>query len=235
MTAAITIQGVRKIFGDGDIAVHALKGVELAIDTGAFCAIAGPSGSGKTTLLNIVSGLESPTEGSVRIGTHDITAMGSADRSRFRQRHIGFVFQAYNLLPVLTAYENAEYVLMLQNVPKPERQERVYAMLERVGLQGMENRFPNQLSGGQQQRVAIARAIVTKPDLVLADEPTANVDSKTAGALLDLMGTLNEEEKVTFLFSSHDPAVIKRSKELIILKDGEVHYRGAPPDDGALG
>ena len=232
MSAIVEIEGVTKVFGEGDVAVRALAGIDLEIGGGEFSALAGPSGSGKTTLLNIISGLDQPTDGVVRVGGESLSSLSRSRLSRLRMKRIGFVFQAYNLLPVLTAYENAEYVMMLQGRPAKERRERVMATLARVGLAGLENRFPRELSGGQQQRVAIARAIASEPDIVLADEPTANVDSKTAAALLDLMEELNEEKSITFLFSSHDRAVIRRSKRLILLKDGRVTYDGSPGDQG---
>jgi putative ABC transport system ATP-binding protein len=213
---------VTKTYGEGDVAVHALAGVDLTIDSGEFVAIAGPSGSGKSTLLNILSGLDRASTGRMWVNGDEITELGDTALSKLRLEKIGFVFQSYNLLPVLTAIENAEYVLMLQGTRKKERREKVMKVLERVGLGGMEDRFPNQLSGGQQQRVAIARAIAADPRLVLADEPTANVDSQTANSLLDLMQELNAEQETTFLFSSHDERVLKRAKRLIVLEDGKI-------------
>ncbi len=227
MDGIVKLEDVRKDYGQGDVVVHALRGVSLEIDKGEMTAIAGPSGSGKSTLLNMISGLDKPSSGSIWVDGKDISSMSRSRLSRLRLERIGFVFQAYNLLPVLTAYENAEYVLLMRGVPASERKERVMAILRRVGLAGMENRFPRELSGGQQQRVAIARAIVSEPALVLADEPTANVDSKTASALLDLMAELNEEKGSTFLFSTHDRAVMKRAKRLIILKDGQILENGS--------
>ncbi len=222
MTAIVRLKDVRKDYGQGSIIVHALNGVDLEIGAGEFAAIAGPSGSGKTTLLNITSGLDKPTGGQAWVDGQEVTAMSAAQLSRLRLQRIGFVFQAYNLMPVLTAYENAEYVLMMQGVAAAERKERVMSVLGRVGLGGMEHRFPRELSGGQQQRVAIARAIASRPALVLADEPTANLDSTTSQSLLDLMVKLNEDEGTTFVFSSHDPAVIERARRLIILRDGAI-------------
>jgi len=222
MTAIVRVEGITKDYGQGEVIVHALRGVDLAIDQGSLVAVAGPSGSGKTTLLNIISGLDTPTTGRAWVNGQEVTALGKSELSKLRLNRIGFVFQAYNLMPVLTAFENAEYVLMMQGMPAAERRSKVMAVLERVGLKGMEDRFPRELSGGQQQRVAIARAIASEPALVLADEPTANLDSKTGGALLDLMSALNEEKGVTFLFSSHDPEVLKRAKRLITLKDGAI-------------
>jgi len=174
----------------------------------------------------MIGGLDRPTSGLVRVEGRDITRLSSSELSRLRRERIGFIFQSYNLIPVLTAFENAEYVLMLQGVGTGQRRKRVLQLLEEVGLEGLENRFPRELSGGQQQRVAIARAIVSEPALVLADEPTANVDSKTGQALLDLMRRLNEEKGVTFLFSTHDPAVMKQARRLLILKDGRLDHEG---------
>ncbi len=228
MESIIKLQGVVKDYGQGDVIVHALRGVDLDLAKGDFAAIAGPSGSGKSTMLNIMSGLDKPTSGTVYVDGQDLTRMNRSQLSRLRMQRIGFVFQAYNLLPVLTAFENAEYVLMLQGMPAAKRRERVMGILEQVGLSGMEHRFPRELSGGQQQRVAIARAIASEPALVLADEPTANVDSKTAAALLDLMAKLNEEKGVTFLFSTHDRAVMTRAKRLIRLHDGQIEHNGKP-------
>ena len=230
MNAIVNLHNVTKDYGQGDVVVHALRGVDLQIAGGEFAAVAGPSGSGKTTMLNIISGLDKPSGGRVFVEGREVTGMGGSKLSRLRLERIGFVFQAYNLMPVLTAYENAEYVLMLQGVPSSERRERVMAILKQVGLEGMEHRFPRELSGGQQQRVAIARAIASEPALVLADEPTANVDSKTGTALLELMKELNEEKGVTFLFSSHDPNVLTRARRLITLKDGAINGDGRPDE-----
>jgi putative ABC transport system ATP-binding protein len=224
----VKIEGVTRDYRQGDLVVRALRGIDLEIHAGELTAIAGPSGSGKTTLLNIVSGLDQPTSGLVVVDGRRVTGMSRAQMSRLRLERIGFVFQAYNLLPVLTAYENAEYVLMMQGVPLRERRTRVMRLLARVGLEGMEHRYPRELSGGQQQRVAIARAMASEPALVLADEPTANLDSATAEDLLDLMAQLNEEKGITFVFSTHDRAVMRRSRRLISLKDGTVQHDGAP-------
>ncbi len=226
MREIVRLDRVTKSFGDGALAVQALRGVDLVVHAGSLAAVAGPSGSGKSTLLNLISGLDRPTTGRVSIDGIDTAGLSGAELSRLRRDRIGFVFQAYNLIPVLTAYENAEYVLLLQGRPPKERRERVMEMLKTVGLAGLENRFPREMSGGQQQRVAIARAIAAEPALVLADEPTANVDSKTAGSLLDLMVRLNEEKHVTFLLSTHDPAVMARTSAIIRLKDGLVE---SPP------
>ena len=231
MKTIISLENVTKDYGQGDVKVQALRGVGVSIGEGEFTAMAGPSGSGKSTLLNIVGALDRPTSGSVTVDGRRLADLSHADLSRLRRDHIGFVFQNYNLIPVLTAMENAEYVLMLRGVPAAERRDRVRALLKEVGLEGRENRFPRELSGGQQQRVAIARAIVAEPLLVLADEPTANVDSRTGAALIDLMAEMNENKSVTFLFSTHDPAVMKRSKRLVFLTDGRVTYDGPYKDE----
>jgi putative ABC transport system ATP-binding protein len=222
MTEIVRLEGITKIYQDGKVAVHALRGIELSVQKGEFVAVAGPSGSGKTTLLNIVGGLDQPTKGSVFLEGKYLGQMSRGELSRLRLNRIGFVFQSYNLIPVLTAFENAEFVLLLQKRPTEERRQRVANLLEEVGLSGLEGRFPRDMSGGQQQRIAIARSIAPEPALVLADEPTANVDSQTASELLDLMERLNQKKGVTFLFSTHDPAVMERARRLITLKDGRV-------------
>jgi len=218
----VRLQDVTKDYGQGEVITRALRGVDLEIDTGEFTAMAGPSGSGKSTLLNVIGGLDRPTSGRVEVDGRDVGAMPDRARIRLRRNRIGFIFQSYNLIPVMTALENAEYVLMLQGVKIAERRDRVRALLAEVGLDGLENRFPRELSGGQQQRVAIARAIASQPTLVLADEPTANVDSKTGQALLDLMAELNENQGVTFFFSTHDRAVMDRARRLLTLSDGRI-------------
>lgn len=228
MGSIVRLKEVTKDYGQGEVVVHALRGVDLVIQAGDFVAMAGPSGSGKSTLLNIIGGLDGPTSGEVEVEGRSIINLSGTKLSRMRRDRIGFIFQGYNLVPVLTAMENAEYVLMLQGVPAARRREKVRELLKEVDLEGLENRFPRELSGGQQQRVAIARAIASEPALVLADEPTANVDSKTAGGLLDLMSRLNDEKGVTFLFSTHDQAVMKRAKNLLLLKDGQIVYNRAP-------
>ena len=222
MTAIVKLEGITKVYQDGKVAVPALRGVDLELQQGDFAAIAGPSGSGKTTLLNIMGGLDKPTEGRVLLEDKTLSDMSRGELSRLRLNRIGFIFQSYNLIPVLTAYENAEFVLLLQKRPAEERRQRVVNLLEEVGLAGLENRVPREMSGGQQQRVAIARSIAPEPALVLADEPTANVDSHIASELLDLMEKLNRENGVTFLFSTHDPAVMERARRLIRLKDGMI-------------
>jgi putative ABC transport system ATP-binding protein len=225
------MENVTKDYGQDGVVTRALRGVDLELNAGEFAAMAGPSGSGKSTLLNIVGGLDRPTSGRVEIEGMNIGDFSRTRLSNLRRDRIGFIFQAYNLIPVLTAMENAEYVMMLQGVPHKERRDKVLALLQEVGLEGMENRFPRELSGGQQQRVAIARAIASEPALVLADEPTANVDSKTAASLLDLMRRLNEEKGVTFLFSTHDQAVMKQARRLIILQDGRIIHDGGQVED----
>ncbi|MCA9738207.1 MAG: ABC transporter ATP-binding protein [Gemmatimonadota bacterium] len=225
MTASapqIQVSGVTRVFRQGDVEVHALRGVDLTIQPGEFCGLAGPSGSGKTTLLNLIGALDRPTSGWVSVSGHRVTDMDRGTAADFRLDHIGFVFQAYNLVPVLTAYENAEFTLLLRGVTPEARRARVLPLLERVGLAAEADRKPHELSGGQQQRVAVVRALATQPDVVLADEPTANLDSETSSALLDLMDELNRELGTTFLFSSHDPVVIERVRRLVRLRDGRV-------------
>ncbi|NOZ01823.1 MAG: ABC transporter ATP-binding protein [Deltaproteobacteria bacterium] len=216
----VEAKGVTRTFMTGDVKVRALRGVDMAVERGDFVAVAGPSGSGKTTLFNLLGGLDDPTDGEVFVNGEPLAGMNPRRRSRLRLDKIGFVFQAYNLIPVLTAYENVEYPLILKKVPAAQRLKRVQELLDAVGLGGMLKRRPNQMSGGQQQRVAIARALVCDPVMVLADEPTANVDSETGEALLDLMRKLNAEKNLTFLFSTHDPMVMAAARRLIRLKDG---------------
>ena len=217
-----SLHEVVKNYGEGKVITKALQGISLKILEGDFSAMMGPSGSGKSTLLNIIGGLDRATSGEVKFNGKDFNTLSNKDLSIIRRNHIGFVFQNYNLLPVLTAYENAEYVLMLQGIPISQRKEKVMYFFKEMGLDGLEHRFPRELSGGQQQRVAIARAVVTDPLLVLADEITANVDSETAQSLLELMKKLNKNNKTTFLFSTHDPAVKKFAKKVIVLKDGKI-------------
>ncbi|MCP4129709.1 MAG: ABC transporter ATP-binding protein [bacterium] len=218
----IEIKSLVKDYENNGIAVHAVRDISLSIEAGEFSAIAGPSGSGKTTLLNIIGGLDKPSKGSVVVGGEDLAQMTPKELSDLRLRKIGFVFQAYNLIPVLSALENVEYVLLLQGIDKKERQERAAAMLNEVGLGDMISRLPKELSGGQQQRVAIARAIVSEPAIVLADEPTANLDQSTGKSLLDLMHDLNKKKGITFLFSTHDGMVMERSERLVHLIDGNI-------------
>ena len=230
MEKIVELKGIIKNYGQGDVLVQALRNLDLQIRTGDFTAMAGPSGSGKSTLLNIIGGLDKPTEGEVRVEGQLLNDLSRTKLSQLRRDRIGFIFQGYNLIPVLTALENAEYILMLQGVPPGQRQEKVMGILQEVGLDGLQNRFPRELSGGQQQRVAIARAIASEPALVLADEPTANVDSKTAAGLLDLMGMLNEEKNTTFFFSTHDQEVMKQARHLLLLHDGRIIFDGTPVD-----
>ncbi len=218
----LQLENASRIYEQGDQTVRALNQVTLSLGRGEFVAVAGPSGSGKTTLLNLAAGLDSPSSGRVILKGNDLAHMTRRQKARLRLEEVGFIFQSYNLVPVLSARENAEFVLLLRGTPREERERRVTKILEEVGLQGLENRRPAELSGGQQQRVAVARAIVAEPSLVLADEPTANLDSATAFALLDLMEQLNRENGTTFLFSTHDPRVMKRARRLIKLLDGEV-------------
>jgi putative ABC transport system ATP-binding protein len=218
----VSVRGLAREYKQGDHIVHALRGVDLDIESGEFTVLMGPSGSGKTTLLNLIGALDEPTAGTVTIDGNDIGSLKSGKRADLRLEQLGFVFQSYNLIPVLTAYENADFVLMLRGVPAAERKQRVMETLKAVGLEGLENRRPNQLSGGQQQRVAVARAIAGNPALVLADEPTANLDSKTSGELIDLMKQLNEEQGVTFLFATHDPSVMAAAKRVVRLVDGRI-------------
>jgi len=218
----VELSGVHKVYRQGEVEVKALRGLDLEVEAGEFLAITGPSGSGKTTALNLIGALDEPSEGKVIVDGHELGKMSRAERSRLRRDRIGFVFQAYNLIPVLTAYENAEMVMRLQGIDADERRERVMKLLREVGLEGMEGRRPNQLSGGQQQRVAIARAIASDPAVTLADEPTANVDSATADMLLEIMERLNRERGVTFVFSTHDPRVMERARRIVRLVDGRV-------------
>ena len=218
----IVTEGVTKVYAADGIPVNALAGIDLTIRSGEFTALMGPSGSGKTTFLNIIAGLDAPTKGRVWLSGQVLSDMSGNELSDFRRDNIGFIFQAYNLIPVLTVEENVEYIMLLQRVRKAERHERVTAMLEAVGLQGFADRNPTQLSGGQQQRVAIARAMVSEPKIILADEPTANLDSKTGAELLTMMDSLNLETGVTFVFSTHDPMVMEGARRLITLRDGQI-------------
>ena len=221
-SAVVEVKDLVKTYRQGALDVPALRGITLAIARGEFTAICGPSGSGKTTLLNLIGALDAPTSGTIVLEGHDLTRLSRGRLSALRRDRVGFVFQAYNLVPVLKAEENAEIVLALQGVPKAERHARVRALLAEVGLAGLEDRRPDQLSGGQQQRVAIARAIAADPAVILADEPTANVDSETAERLLSMMEKLNRERGATFVFSTHDPRVMERARRVIRLVDGRV-------------
>ncbi len=220
--ALIRLRQVTRVYEEGALQVLALRGVDLDVAEGEFTALAGPSGSGKTTLLNIIGALDHPTSGRIEVAGTDVARLDKGAAADWRLQQVGFIFQAYNLVPVLTAYENAEFTLLLRGVSAPERKTIVTPLLERVGIADMMNRRPNELSGGQQQRVAVVRALATSPALVLADEPTANLDSETSAGLLDLMLELNQELRTTFLFSTHDPVVIERARRVVRLLDGRV-------------
>lgn len=224
---AVRTEALWKIYPQDPRPVEAVRGVDLTVASGEFVAMAGPSGSGKTTVLNLLGGLTRPTRGRVWIEGREITALGDRELAEVRMNRIGFVFQSYNLLPVLTALENAEFTLLLQGVPASERHERVRELFREIGLEGVEDRLPPKLSGGQQQRVAVARAVLGDPALVLADEPTANLDSATAEALLDVMEKLNRTKGTTFVFSTHDPRVMERAGRLIRLVDGRIEDAAA--------
>jgi len=218
----VRTEHLEKTYQDEGVPVHALKGVNLKVEKGEFIAIAGPSGSGKSTLLNLIGGLDEPTSGKVFLEDIDLSSLSKGKLAQMRLLRLGFVFQAYNLIPVLTAAENVEFVLMQQGISEKERRKRTIKLLEELGIGEYADRRPNAMSGGQQQRVAVARAIASEPRLVLADEPTANLDSETAGSLLDLMRNLNQTKGITFIFSTHDPMVMERAERLIRLKDGEI-------------
>lgn len=220
--AIVKLENLSKVYQQGKLTITAVNQVSLEIRNGDFAALCGPSGSGKTSLLNLIGGLDVASSGRVLIDSIDLATLSRSRLSEIRKNRIGFVFQAYNLIPVMTAYENAAFVLNLQGVSDKECQQRVMATLKAVGLAGLEQRRPDEMSGGQQQRVAIARAIVTNPSIVLADEPTANVDSHTAEALLDLMQELNQQQGITFLFSTHDQHVMDRAKRIIKVLDGQI-------------
>ncbi len=220
--ALIVTQNLQKDYKDDSVVVHAVRGIDLTISSGEFTAVVGPSGSGKTTLLNLISGLDYPTEGKVWLRSRLISELSGSALSDLRRDHIGFIFQAYNLIPVLTVEENIEYIMLLQGVADAERKKRVGAVLEEIGMRGFERRFPPKISGGQQQRVAIARAMVSRPEMILADEPTANLDSATGAELLDMMRLLNRKTGMTFLFSTHDHMVMERADRVITLHDGRV-------------
>ncbi len=220
--AIINLQNVKKTYKKSEVEVHAIQGVNLQIEKGEFTAIVGPSGSGKTTLLNLIGGLDSVSEGKITIDNTEITALKDKQIIDFRLWNIGFVFQAYNLIPVLTAFENVEFIMNLQGIPKIERKKRTIELLNAVGLGDRLNSRPSQLSGGQQQRVAVARALASKPKFVLADEPTANLDSVATENLLKIMRNLNESQGTTFVFSTHDQRVIKQARRLVKLEDGKI-------------
>lgn len=221
-SAIIEVEDVTRLYQQGNVEVAALRSLSLQVKTGEFTALCGPSGSGKTTLLNLIGALDQPTSGRVIIEGQDLNSMNRQELSYLRRDRIGFVFQSYNLIPVLSAYENAELVLSVQGASQTERKEKVMALLKAVGLEDLEDRRPSELSGGQQQRVAIARALASDPAVILADEPTANVDSETAELLLDLMQELNQSHAATFVFSTHDPRVMQRAKRLVQMVDGQI-------------
>ena len=218
----IEIKELTKVYDETEVEVKAINGIDLNFEEGEFAAIVGPSGSGKTTLLNIIGGLDDPTSGEVIVNSTKLADLSTNKLIDFRKQNIGFVFQAYNLIPVLTAKENVEFIMHLQGRSKKERDERAIGLLEAVGLGERINSRPGKLSGGQQQRVAVARALASKPKFILADEPTANLDSKSSENLLDIMEELNKEEKITFIFSTHDQRVVKKARRVIKLEDGKI-------------
>lgn len=220
--AAVRTENLWKVFEHDDIRVEAVRGVTFRIDPGEFVVLAGPSGSGKTTLLNLIGGLTRPTDGRVWVDGREIGILPDRELAELRLERVGFVFQAYNLLPVLTALENAEFTLLLRGVPPADRRGRVEKLFERIGIAGLEDRLPGKLSGGQQQRVAVARAVVGEPALVLADEPTANLDTATSASLIDLMAELNRELGTTFVFATHDPLLMERARRNVRLVDGSI-------------
>jgi putative ABC transport system ATP-binding protein len=218
----VETQNLEKLFIDAGTKVRAVDGVSINVEEGEFTAIVGPSGSGKTTLLNMIGGLDNPTKGKVQVDSVELTDLSKNELIDFRLKNIGFVFQSYNLIPVLTAYENVEFVMLLQGRDSKERKKRVNELLVAVGIADKAKNRPSKLSGGQQQRVAVARALAPKPKFIIADEPTANLDSKSASTLLDIMQQLNEKERITFLFSTHDQRVIDRARRVVTLTDGKI-------------
>jgi len=221
----IKVENPEKIYEDNGVPVHALKNINLSINKGEFTVIAGPSGSGKTTLLNLLGALDKPTSGKILFVGEDLANKSKKELSKLRLKKFGFVFQAYNLIPVLTAFENIEFAMMLLNIPEKQRKEKARNLMDELGIGELADKRPNEMSGGQQQRVAVARAIVNEPEIVFADEPTANLDSKTGDNLLSLMKKMNEEKNITFIFSSHDNQVIDSAKRLIILRDGQIEEK----------
>ncbi|MBL1213349.1 MAG: ABC transporter ATP-binding protein [Ignavibacteriae bacterium] len=215
-------ENLEKVYEDNGVPVHALKGINLTINKGDYLVIAGPSGSGKTTLLNLLGALDTPTKGKILFEGTDLAKKSRRELSEFRLQNLGFIFQAYNLIPVLTAIENIEFSMMLSGIPENERRERALSLMHELDIKELADKRPNEMSGGQQQRVAVARAIVNDPEVVLADEPTANLDSATGSVLLDLMEKMNKEKNITFIFSSHDKQVIDRAGILLKLKDGKI-------------
>lgn len=221
-TTVIDAHNISKIYNPDTIPVYAVNNVHLHLDKGEFTALVGPSGSGKTTLLNLIGGLDKPDQGNIIINGQDITGLSADELINFRLHNIGFVFQSFNLVPVLTARENVEFIMLLQKIKRKEREKRVIQLFKQIGLEDKMNSRPSQLSGGQQQRIAVARALASKPQFVLADEPTANLDSTSASNLLDIMAKLNKEENMTFIFSTHDQRVIERACRVITLVDGKI-------------
>ncbi len=218
----VDAQDIKKSYFQGKMQVPALRGISVSVDQSEFMALAGPSGSGKTTMLNIIGGIDTPDSGTIVVDDNNYSDMKQSQLADLRLKKIGFVFQAYNLIPVLSARENVEYIMLLQGIRASERKEKAMAILDDVGLEGKYNRRPSELSGGQQQRVAVARAIVSNPAIVLADEPTANLDSKTGESLLDMMKKMNQEKSVTFIFSTHDNMVMDYAKRIVKVKDGQI-------------
>jgi putative ABC transport system ATP-binding protein len=218
----LELKNVHKVYNSSEIKVHAVNGVTIDFEQGEFAAIVGPSGSGKTTLLNMIGGLDVPTQGEILVDKTNLANLKSSQLIDFRMNNIGFVFQSYNLIPVLTAKENVEFIMNLQKWPKQKRQQRTMELLKAVGLGDRVDSRPSKLSGGQQQRVAVARALASKPKFILADEPTANLDSKSTETLIEIMETLNKEENITFIFSTHDARVVKRARRVITIEDGKV-------------
>ena len=228
MNTVIDAHNISKVYNPKTIPVYAVNNVHLHLERGEFTALVGPSGSGKTTLLNMIGGLDKPDEGNIFINGVDITKLSANELIEFRLNNIGFVFQSFNLIPVLTAKENVEFIMQLQKLNKDERKKRVEILFKEIGLEDKLNVRPSKLSGGQQQRVAVARALAPKPQFILADEPTANLDSVSAGNLLDMMTKLNKEENMTFVFSTHDQRVIDRARRVITLEDGKIVADTAP-------
>ena len=220
------VKNLKKTYQIGDVKTDALRGVNLSVNKGEFTAIAGPSGSGKSTLLHLMGGLDKPTSGEVYLNEQRIDQLSKAEGAAVRLEKMGYVFQAYNLIPVLSALENAAFVLELQGVSKKEREARALESLKALGMEEFKDRRPNQLSGGQQQRVAVARAFAAEPDIILADEPTANLDSKSGGDLIEMMKRLNEERGVTFVFSTHDPRLLEHVKRTVEMEDGRMSATG---------
>ncbi len=218
----VEINAVHKVYRDTEVEVKAVNGVTLSFNKGDFAVIVGPSGSGKTTLLNLIGGLDKPTSGEILVAGHRLSELRASELIDFRMEHVGFVFQSYNLIPVLTAAENVGFIMSLQKWPREKREKRTSELLDSVGLADRHDSRPSQLSGGQQQRIAVARALAAHPEFILADEPTANLDSKSAESLLDIMEKLNLEEEMTFIFSTHDVRVMKRARRVITLQDGKV-------------